>query len=147
MPVDVVTTIEIARPRGRVAEYTMDPANAPVWYKNIGSVALTTPGPLAIGSEIAFEARFLGRSLAYTYAVTEFEPGRLLVMRTADGPFPMETTYAFEDTASGATTVTLRNRGEPAGFSRFVGPLTVPAMRHANRQDLKKLEEILEATP
>ncbi|GAB2511857.1 SRPBCC family protein [Nocardia heshunensis] len=145
MTVDVVTTIEIARPRERVAGYTMDPVNATAWYKNIRSVVMQMPGELMVGSEMAFEARFLGRSLAYTYVVTELVPGRRMVMRTADGPFPMETTYSFEDTASGATLVTLRNRGEPAGFSRFVGPLMAPAMRQANRQDLKQLKQILEA--
>ncbi|MFE2961699.1 SRPBCC family protein [Nocardia tengchongensis] len=147
MSVDVVTTIEIGRPRGLVAEYTMDPANATAWYENIESVVVQTAGPVGVGSQMAFEARFLGRSLAYTYTVTEFEPGRRLVMRTADGPFPMETVYRFEDTANGGTMMTLRNRGEPAGFSRFVSPLMVPAMRRANRQDLKKLKQILEAHP
>jgi Polyketide cyclase / dehydrase and lipid transport len=151
MGVDVTTTLEIARQRADVAAYAMDPAHATDWYKNIRSVALTTPGPVAVGSKIEFEARFLGRALVYTYEVVEHEPGRRLVMQTADGPFPMETTYEFEDASAGqegpATRVILRNRGEPAGFSRLVGPLMTPAMRRANRHDLQRLKEILEARP
>jgi hypothetical protein len=35
---------------------------------------------------------FLGGRLTYTYEITDFTPGERLVMRTAQGPFPMETT-------------------------------------------------------
>jgi hypothetical protein len=146
MPVDVVSRIEIGKKRDEVADFAMSPSNATAWYKNIKTVELLSTGPLAVGSRMAFEARFLGRSLSYTYEVVELEQGRRLVMRTADGPFPMETTYTFEDTPGGGTSMTLRNRGEPAGFSRLVAPIMAPAMRRANHQDLRRLKEILEAS-
>jgi hypothetical protein len=38
----------------------------------------------------------------------------------------------------------LRNRGEPAGFSKLVGPLMAAAMRRANRKDLVRLKALLE---
>lgn len=145
MPVDVTTTIEIGRPTADVAAFAMDPATATTWYKNITSVEMKTAGPLTVGSKMAFEARFLGRSLSYIYEIVELAPGRRLVMRTADGPFPMETTYSFDESATGGTTMTLRNRGEPAGFSRLVAPLMAPAMRRANRADLKRLKAVLDA--
>src|SRR5215217_9638138 len=116
MAVEVVTGIEIARPRDEVAAYAADPDNAPAWYENIERVEWETPRPLAVGSRVAFVARFLGRRLAYTYEIRVLDPDERLVMSTAEGPFPMETTYTFQATPSGATRVTLRNRGEPAGF-------------------------------
>jgi hypothetical protein len=128
-----------------VAAYAADPANAPDWYENIESAELQTAPPLAVGARIAFVARFLGRRLAYTYEVREYAPGERLVMSTADGPFPMETTYVWEQVAGG-TRMTLRNRGEPSGFSRVAGPAMAAAMRRANRKDLERLKEILEAT-
>ncbi len=94
-----------------------DPANAPLWYANIDSVEWLTPPPVAVGSRMAFVARFMGRRLAYTYEVVEFVPGQRLLMRTAQGPFPMETTYTWEPDGAG-TRMTLRNRGEPSGFAR-----------------------------
>jgi hypothetical protein len=143
--VDVVSGTLIHRPVGVVAAYAGDPANAPAWYVNIESVNWQTPPPLAVGSRLAFVARFLGRRLAYTYEIVGLIPGERLVMRTSEGPFPMETTYSWEAAGEGATRMTLRNRGEPSGFSRLVAPFVASAVRRANRKDLARLKEILEA--
>ena len=144
MTVDVLTEIDIDQPVADVAAYAADPTNAPEWYANIDSVGWTTEPPLRIGSTVAFVARFLGRRLSYSYEIVELVPGERLVMRTAEGPFPMETTYTWTPTSSGATTMTLRNQGEPAGFSRLAAAFMAPAMRRANRKDLARLKAILE---
>jgi uncharacterized protein YndB with AHSA1/START domain len=144
MTVDVQTEVDIDRPVDVVAAYATDPANAPEWYANIDSATWKTDPPLRIGTVVAFTARFLGRRLVYDYEFVEHVPGERLVMRTAQGPFPMETTYTWTPTDPGGTHMTLRNRGEPAGFARALGPLMQPAMRRANRQDLARLKAILE---
>ena len=146
MPVDVLTEIEIDRPRDEVAGYAADPENATDWYANIESVEWKTSPALETGSRIAFVARFLGRRLNYIYEVTQLQPGERLVMRTTDGPFPMETTYAWSDTASGGTRMTLRNRGQPSGFAKIAAPMLESAMRKANRGDLERLKRILESS-
>jgi hypothetical protein len=143
MSVDVLSKIDIGRPVEIVAAYAADPTNAPEWYDNIESVEWETEPVVAVGSRVAFVARFLGRRLAYTYEIVESVPGERLVMRTSDGPFPMETTYAWSAIAGG-TNMTLRNRGEPSGFSRVSAPFMASAMRRANRKDLAKLRAILE---
>jgi hypothetical protein len=142
--VDELTETVIRRPAAEVAAYAGDPGNAPHWYVNIDSVVWRTPPPVTVGSRMDFVARFLGRRLAYTYEVVELVPNERLVMRTADGPFPMETTYTWEALDAGATRMTLRNRGRPAGFSAVVGPFVAAAMRRANQKDLAALRARLE---
>jgi hypothetical protein len=144
VPVDVLTEIVIDRPRSSVATYAADPSNAPEWYVNIESVEWKSPPPLGVGSRLAFIARFLGRRLAYTYEIAEFVPGVRLVMRTAEGPFPMETTYTWQDLGEERTRMALRNRGEPSGFWRIIAPLVAAGVRRANKKDLARLKAVLE---
>jgi uncharacterized membrane protein len=146
-PVDVVTEIDIDRPASEVAAYAADPANAPAWYANIDTVEWRTEPPLHVGSVVGFVARFLGRRLAYDYEVVEHEPGERLVMRTRQGPFPMETTYTWRPLGEGRAHMTLRNRGTPSGLSALASAVMVPAMRRANRRDLARLKALLESTP
>lgn len=145
MSVDVVTEIEIHRPRPDVAAFASDPDNAVAWYEKIEAVEWRSPRPLAVGSRVAFVARFLGRRLAYTYEVRDIVADERLVMATSEGPFPMETTYTWEDGPSGGTRMVLRNRGEPSGFARLSSTLVAGAMRRANRKDLRRLKSLLEA--
>ena len=142
--VDVLTEIEIRRPRQEVSAFAADPANAPAWYKNIKAIEWLTPPPVDVGSRVQFRAEFLGRTLEYSYEVRELEPGRRLMMTTAQGPFPMETTYTWEDAADGATRMSIRNRGEPSGFAAVTAPVITRAMRRASEADLKRLKKLLE---
>jgi hypothetical protein len=143
MAVDVVTQAVIDRPVDVVAAYAGDPSRAPEWYANIESVEWLTEPPVQVGSRLAFVARFLGRRLAYTYEIAELIPSQRLVMRTSEGPFPMETTYTWSAQGSG-TLMTLRNRGTPRGFSRIAAWFMPIAMKRANRRDLASIKAILE---
>ncbi len=143
MEVDVVSEVEIGRPRAEVAAYAVDPDNATIWYRNITGVEWKTPRPLRVGSRIAFEAKFLGRTIAYTYEVEELVPDELLEMATIEGPFDMATTYSWSDIGSGGTKMTLRNRGRPSGFAHIAAPMMTRAIRRANSKDLARLKEII----
>ena len=131
MNVDVTTEIQIDRPVAAVAGFASSPDNVPAWYANIKSVEWNRADGVAVGSQIAFVADFLGRRLEYVYEIV-------------DGPFPMETTYQWRADGRG-TRMTLRNRGQPSGFSSLVSPLMVLAIRRANRKDLRLLKQLLES--
>ena len=145
MVVDVRTQIDIDRPRGEVAAFAADPDNAERWYTNIKRVTWRSERPLAVGSQIEFGAEFLGRNLDYTYEVKEHEPGERFVMATAEGPFPMRTTYTWRDAPGGGTTMELRNEGAPSGFKAIAAPFMKVAMRRENRKDLRRLKGLLES--
>ena len=142
--VDITTAIDIGRPRQVVAGYVSDPDHAPDWYANIHGVMWETEKPLTIGTRLAFVARFLGRTLSYTYEVTDFLPNERLVMATTEGMFPMETTYAWSDLSGQRTHMTLRNRGTPSGFAGVTAPVMAAAIQRANRKDLAALKALLE---
>ncbi len=143
--VDVVVETLIERPVAAVAAYAGDPSHAPEWYVNIREVRWQTAPPVAVGSRLDFVAQFLGRRLAYTYEVVELVAGERLVMRTADGPFPMETTYTWEPAGEGTTLMRLRNRGRPSGFAGLAAPVMERAMRRATTKDLARLKALLES--
>lgn len=145
MPVDVTVATRINRPLPEVAGYAADPSNVPTWYRRIASVEWVTEPPPVPGSRMKFCARFMGRELRYTYEIAEFRPGESLTMRTSDGPFPMNTVYTWSAIGEEATQMTLRNHGNPVGFSKLTGPLMSIAMRRAMTQDLSALKRILEA--
>jgi hypothetical protein len=147
MNVDVTTEIDINRPRAEVADFAADPDNVTIWYEDIKAVRWETPRPVQVGSRVAFEAHFLGRRLAYTYEIRALEPGIRLVMSTDAGPFPMETTYTWCDAPSGATHMTLRNRGEPSGFANLAAPIMSAQVRKATSRNLRLLKKILEESP
>jgi uncharacterized protein YndB with AHSA1/START domain len=146
MAVDVEVETVIARPVAEVAAYAGDPTHAPDWYVNIREVTWQTPPPVAVGSRMDFVARFLGRRLSYTYEVVDLVPDERLVMRTADGPFPMETTYTWAPAGDGGTRMTMRNRGNPSGFAGVAAPVIERSMRRATSKDLNRLKSILERT-
>jgi hypothetical protein len=143
--VDVSVEIVIHRPRSVVAAYAAEPDHATTWYVNIKGVQWKTPRPLGVGSQFEFTAAFMGRTLTYTYEVVELVPERRFVMRTAEGPFPMETTYEWFEAEGDSTRMVLRNRGEPTGFSRIAAPFMTLAIKRANTKDLKRLKAILES--
>lgn len=67
-------------------------------------------------------------------------------MSTSEGALPDRDDVCLGPTAGdGVTRMTLRNRGEPSGFAKIGAPAMAAAMRRANRQDLQRLKQILDA--
>ncbi|UII55666.1 SRPBCC family protein [Cytobacillus spongiae] len=145
--VDVQTEIIIKSPISKVSAYASNPDHAPEWYVNIQSAKWRTPKPLMLGSQIEFKAKFLGRELTYVYEIVEYIPDKMLVMKTANGPFPMETTYTWQTIDDKQTRMKLRNKGEPTGFSKVFSPVMATMMKKANMKDLEKIKSILERAP
>jgi uncharacterized membrane protein len=146
MPVDISSEIVIDRPRAEVAAFAADPDNAAAWYEHIKRVVWRSRKPLAVGTRVAFLAESLGRQVEFDYEVTALVPGEQLVMRTAEGRFPMETTYAWRDEPGGGTRMSLQSRGEARGLGRVGVPFLKRAMRRSSEKDLERLKHLLESS-
>jgi uncharacterized membrane protein len=143
--VDVVSAIEIRRPRDEVAAFVCDQDNAPAWNDSVESVEWETAGALGEGSRFTHVSEVLGRRVDYRYDVLELVPGERLVVSTEDGPFPLRTTYAWADGPGGTTTMTLHSYGHPDSFGRLSVPVIAKALRRANHKNLLRLKRLLEA--
>jgi polyketide cyclase/dehydrase/lipid transport protein len=141
--VRVTSAIVIDRPRSEVAAFATDPARAREWFSDVRDVRWNRQ-PVAVGSRLAFVAAFLGRESDYIYEVTELVPGERFAMTRAEGPFPMETVYRWED-AGGGTRMTLQSSGHPRGISLLLAPLLRSSMKRSGRKDLARLKAILES--
>ncbi|HEX3613585.1 MAG TPA: SRPBCC family protein [Sporichthyaceae bacterium] len=144
--VDVTVETTIDRPVSVVAKYAADPTNAVHWWANVSAAAWQGTAGAAVGSKFAFTASHGGRPVECLYEISEFTPGERLVIRTEQGPFPMETTYAWAATDSG-TRMTVRRRGSPGGLGRLLEPLKARGVEAGARDDLSALKGILEGRP
>ena len=108
-----------------VAAYVCDP-NARAWHKNIESFEWKTE-PQASRVQGGIRWPLPQTTTRLHHEITEYVPSVRLVMKTAQGPFPMETTYTFS-AVEGSTQMALRNRGEPAGFSSVWMALALSVM-------------------
>jgi ligand-binding SRPBCC domain-containing protein len=144
--VDVEVHTTIARPRPEVAAYCVDPDKVTAWNSNITAVQWEKGEPVTLGSRFRFTSGFLGRTLQYTYDVVELVEAARFVMRSDQGPFPMETTYTWEDAPNGATWMSLRSRAEPTAFIGLAAPVLATAIRRSRANDLARLKSILEGS-
>lgn len=144
---DVTVDTVFAAPRDLVVRIAADPGQAMRWYSNIRSVRWQTPPEVVEGARIDFVAGFLGRELTYTYTIVDLVPGERLVMRTDQGPFPMETTYTWWDEEPEAgrprTGMSVRNAGRPKAMTTLASGAVTLGMRRAMRRDLERLRLVL----
>src|SRR5215207_7268835 len=144
MRIHVEEQIRIERPRAEVAAWAADPDNAPRWRGDVEKVEWKSAPPLRTGARIALTTPSLGLPLAYRYTVEDHVPGERTVLRTEEGPFPIETTLAFADAEDGAATdVTLTTSGEKQG-SKLATRILERTIRRTNRKDLEQLKALLE---
>jgi uncharacterized membrane protein len=142
--IHVEEQIRIQRPRAEVAAWAADPDNAPRWRKDVDKVEWKSQPPLRTGARIALTTPSLGLPLAYRYTVEEHVPGERTVLRTEEGPFPIETTLSFADAGDGATEVMLTTSGEKKG-SKVANRILERTIRRTSRKDLARLKKILES--
>jgi uncharacterized protein YndB with AHSA1/START domain len=138
-------TITIDRPIADVFRVLTTPEDTPKWSSSAVEEALTSPGPVGIGSTRRAVVRsFGGRTTTNETVVTEFEPNRKVAMRTTSAPVPFEAAWSFTG-MPGGTRVDWTWSFEFTGALRLLAPAFGSYFRRSLQKDLDRLKRMMEA--
>ena len=142
---DLGMTITINRPVDDVFRVLTTPEETPKWSSSAVEEALTSPGPVGIGSTRRAVVRsFGGRTTTNETVVTEFEPNRKVAMRSISAPVPFEAAWSFTD-VPGGTRVDWTWSFAFAGAFKVLGPAFGSYFRRSLQKDLDRLKQMMEA--
>ena len=82
-----------------------------------------------------------------TWQFVDYQPPKLLSMRSTSGPMSEKREIKLETTATGETRVLHRYEGETKGFFKFADPLSAPIAKRQMRSAMERLKELLEKGP
>ena len=108
--------------------------------KSTSSLPTGSPSHPCDRLEGGLQHKLPASDISYTYEIVESVTDARLVMRTAEGPFPMETSYECSNTAAGHTQMSLRNRGDPRGVSKLCALFMRGAMRQAMTKNIDAMK-------
>lgn len=118
---DYQVTVRAPGRADRVFDYLARFSNAAEWDPGVRSARMTTPEPVALGSQFALQVVFLGRTIPMTYRIVEFEPGRRVALQATD-PLLSEDTITVQPAGDGCD-VTYEARLTLTGVRRVADPL------------------------
>jgi carbon monoxide dehydrogenase subunit G len=99
--VHIEHTVEIDRSLHEVWEYLVDPENVPEWQSSAVSSHQVSNGPMAVGTKLEDERKFLGRRAKSEVEVTEYEPERVFTLHGTSGPIRFTFRHRLEERAGG----------------------------------------------
>ncbi len=142
--IEVTVEIVLRRPAAEVFVYLADMSNNPRWQRGMRRCVWTSKPPHGVGSTYDQEARFLGRAIVSSFAVVEFEQGRLVRIRSTSGTMPLDITRRVEAEGSGRSRVVAVIRGDPGRGFRWAAPLLRRLVRASVSRDYRRLRALLE---
>jgi uncharacterized protein YndB with AHSA1/START domain len=135
---------EIDRPPEEVFAYVTDVANLPRWQS--GVLEAHVEGEMRVGATVRERRRLLGRELATTLKVSEYEPNRRFSLRAQSGPLPFEVQHSFEPAGSG-TRLVFHGEAKPPGFLRLTHRMVKGMAEREFGGYFKTLKQLLESEP
>ncbi len=140
--IEVTTAVEVAMPAARAFALVSDAENNPRWQDGMRSCRWATDEEIHVGSIYHQEARFLGRPIRSTFAVTSLEPGRSITIRTIDSTFPIEVTRSVEPLADDRSLVRAVVTGDASGVFRIAEPVLQRMVTRSVRADYRRLAQL-----
>lgn len=137
---------QIARPAAEVFAYFSDASNNPKWQEGMISCEWTSDPPIGVGSTYDQRARFMGRDVASSFVVTDYEPGRLIAIETTKSTFPIRVVRTVEPIDENTSRVSAHISGGPENWLiRLVGPMVQSRAQKSVDADYDRLVRLLES--
>jgi uncharacterized protein YndB with AHSA1/START domain len=136
-----ITSIVIDRPVPKVFARVTDLDRAREWAPQMGRIHVE--GPIREGATFLEERRVLGRTFTAKWAVTRYEPDRVLGLSLRFGPLRGRFAYVFEPAGSGTQLTEMTDIGF-AGPLDILSPLVAGEAQKEEDAELVRLKELHE---
>lgn len=139
-------SLRVDRPAELVWRHLVAFEQVPLWERGVLEVRQITPGPPAVGTEIAARRIYAGRESRLAGRIVAFEDGRSATMSLRGGPLDEALVeYAVEPIDDRRSLVTYRSQGRLIRPLRFLHPILPAIGRVEARKNLARLRERIEA--
>lgn len=106
----------------------------------------TSDPPISVGSTYVQRAKFMGRNVVSSFAVTDFEPGRRIAIETTESTFPIQVVRRVEPIDEGSCRVSADITGGPnKGLMKLIAPLVQRRAQKSVDADYDRLVQLLES--
>lgn len=122
-------SVTVDRPIGRVADFLSDFASTAEWDPHTVSCRRLDDGPLGVGARYENVQRLAGRESTLVYEVTEYEPGRRVVLEGGNDTVRTRDEMTFAESGAGQTTVTYTIDLHLLGAAKLGEPLVPVLMK------------------
>jgi carbon monoxide dehydrogenase subunit G len=137
-------TIEIARPPEDVFGYLADVSNLTEWQSGVHLAEIEGGGAAAAGAHVLETRTLLGKELATTLEIVDFEPPRLFTLRALDGPALLTIRHELEP-SGGETELRVVVEGDVKHMPGFAAGLMMRGAERQFRRDFERLKRLLES--
>jgi uncharacterized protein YndB with AHSA1/START domain len=136
-------SVMIKRPVEKVFAYISDVKTWPKWDSGLVKADLTSAGQMSVGTTIRGDMRAMGRLMALTARVAEYEPNKKWGGSVSLPGIQMEEHFTF-DSREGGTNLTRVYDMQLHGFLKLLSPMVISSMRNGSKKSLSNLKSILE---
>ena len=119
--------------------------NHPKWEPEVLSIRKLTDGPLRTGTRAVMVRQEFGRRREVPYEVVEFEPERIMTVRSVEKWIIFQITFQFAPAAPAATNLGVAVSIHLHGIMKLLGPGLNVLFRRNGTLLTRRLKEIVEA--
>ena len=136
-------TIEIARPPDDVFALLTDVERLPEWQES--AVSAAADGPLAVGTVIGEQRRFMGRDVKTKDEVTTYEPPQRFDLKSQGGPVNYTIRHTLSPSGTG-TRLRVEVDVQVGAMMRLVAQAPLKAAEREFRSDFERLKRLVETS-